>query len=92
MRTGISFTVSATERAPPLARLSTFLPAAVLARPQSHRAGVRQVKALLRKAAARTRDELWDSIGAMLDRFSPEECRNFIRHCGYACTNETKAL
>jgi transposase len=43
-----------------------------------------KLKAMLRKAAARTRDELWDTIGSLLDRFPPRECRNFIRHCGYA--------
>ena len=43
-----------------------------------------KLKALLRKAAARTRDDLWDTIGARLDRFHPDECRRYIRHCGYA--------
>lgn len=42
-----------------------------------------KLKALLRKAAARTRDELWDTIGALLARFDPDECRRYIRHCGY---------
>jgi transposase len=43
-----------------------------------------KLKALLCKAAARTRDELWDAIGALLDLFDPGECRRYIRHCGYA--------
>jgi transposase len=42
-----------------------------------------KLKALLRKAAARTRDALWDTIGALLDAFSPNECRNYLAHCGY---------
>ena len=42
-----------------------------------------KLKALLRKAAARTRDALWDTIGQLLDCFSPEECRNYIANSGY---------
>jgi transposase len=43
-----------------------------------------KLKALLRKAAARTRDTLWDTIGSLLDAFSPAECRNYLEHSGYA--------
>ena len=43
-----------------------------------------KLKALLRKACARTRDELWDTIGALPDHFDPNECRRYIAHCGYA--------
>ena len=42
-----------------------------------------KLKALLRKAAARTRDALWDTIGQLLDCFSPAECRNYITNSGY---------
>ena len=42
------------------------LPAAVLARPQPDRAGFAKLKALLRKAAARTKEELWSTIGHLL--------------------------
>lgn len=42
-----------------------------------------KLKALLRQAAPRTRESLWKSIGRSLDRFSPTECANYIRHCGY---------
>lgn len=42
-----------------------------------------KLKALLRRAAARTREELWDEIGDLLDRFSPRECRNYLASCGY---------
>ena len=42
-----------------------------------------KLKALLRKAATRTRDALWDAIGSLLDAFSPHECRNYLDHCGY---------
>ncbi len=42
-----------------------------------------KLKALLRKAAARTRDALWDTIGALLDEFAPAECQNYIINSGY---------
>lgn len=43
-----------------------------------------KLKALLRKAAARNRDALWDTIGQLLDAFSPAECRNYLQNSGYA--------
>jgi transposase len=43
-----------------------------------------KLKRLLRKAAERTVDGLWSAIGRLLDRFSPAECRNYFRHCGYS--------
>jgi transposase len=42
-----------------------------------------KLKALLRKAAARTRDELWQAIGRLLEACSPTDCQNYLRHCGY---------
>lgn len=42
-----------------------------------------KLKALLRKAAARTRDELWDTIGTLLDAFTSSEFRNYIVNSGY---------
>jgi transposase len=42
-----------------------------------------KLKALLRKAAPRTRDTLWRTIGQKLSMFSPAECLNYLRHCGY---------
>jgi len=42
-----------------------------------------KLKALLRKAAARTVDTLWDTIGLLLDAFSPAECANYLRNSGY---------
>ena len=45
-----------------------------------------KLKALLRKAACRTRDELWDTIGALLDAFSPAECQNYLTNSGYEPT------
>ena len=43
-------------------------------------------KALLRGAAARTKNALWTTIGQLLDRFSPNECRNYIANSGYKFT------
>jgi len=40
-------------------------------------------KALLRKAAARSVEELWEAIAHALDHFKPEECRNFFLNAGY---------
>ena len=40
-------------------------------------------KALLRKAAARTQSALWETIGIMLDDFTPGECQNYIVNSGY---------
>ena len=42
-----------------------------------------KLKALLRKAAVRSIDLLWDTIGLLLDAFSPAECHNYLRHSGY---------
>jgi transposase len=43
-----------------------------------------KLKTLLRKAAARTRDSLWDAIAQVLSAFTPDECANYIVHAGYA--------
>jgi transposase len=40
-------------------------------------------KALLRKAAARTQNALWEAIGTQLDDFAPAECQNYIANSGY---------
>jgi len=43
-----------------------------------------KLKALLRQAAARTRETLWTTIGQLLQAFSPAECRNYLVNSGYA--------
>jgi transposase len=43
-------------------------------------------KWLLKSAADRTVDALWNACGRLLDRFTEHECRNYIRHCGYRYT------
>ena len=45
-----------------------------------------KLKALLRKAAARTRDSLWDAIADVISAFTPDECANYLAHAGYAST------
>lgn len=43
-----------------------------------------KLKTLLRKAAARTRDKLWDAVAEVLLAFTPDECANYLAHAGYA--------
>jgi transposase len=42
-----------------------------------------KLKTLLRKAAARTTDELEKAIVKIIDQFQTQECINYFRHCGY---------
>jgi transposase len=42
-----------------------------------------KLKALLRAAAERTVDGLWDTIGSLIDRFTPEECAHYFVAAGY---------
>jgi transposase len=42
-----------------------------------------KLKALLRKAAARTKPELWTTTGQLLDLVPPSECRNYLANSGY---------
>lgn len=42
-----------------------------------------KLKALIRKAAARTYDELWKAVGNVCSLFTPEECCNFFVAAGY---------
>jgi len=42
-----------------------------------------KLKALLRKAAARTIDDLWAAIAEALKAFSPTECKNYFISSGY---------
>ena len=43
-----------------------------------------KLKTILRVARCRVRAELWATIGACVPRFTPTECRNYFRHCGYS--------
>jgi transposase len=42
-----------------------------------------KLKALLRKAAARTVEVLWDTIGLLLQAFRPDEPANYFANSGY---------
>ena len=43
-----------------------------------------KLKALIRKAAVRTREALWNEIGRLIKRFSPDECANYFANAGYS--------
>ena len=43
-----------------------------------------KLKRLLRDASERSVEALWQTIGRLLERFTPTECANYIRHCGFA--------
>ena len=43
-----------------------------------------KIKTLLRKADARTIEQTWRTIGALLDCFTPTECANYFTNAGYA--------
>jgi transposase len=45
-----------------------------------------KLKALLRKAAERSVDGLWNAIGHLIDLFPPAECANYFRAAGYDAT------
>jgi transposase len=42
-----------------------------------------KLKALLRKADERSVEATWRRIGTLLDRFTPDECANYLRNAGY---------
>ncbi len=42
-----------------------------------------KVKALLRRAGARTREALIEALGAALDAVTPRDVRGFFEHSGY---------
>ncbi len=42
-----------------------------------------KLKALMRKAAKLTVEELWDTVGSLIDAFMPIECADHFRAAGY---------
>lgn len=46
-----------------------------------------KLKQLVRSAAPRTVEALWNLLGRLVDAFPPHECQNYLRHCGYAATD-----
>ena len=45
-----------------------------------------KLKAFLRAARPRTYDQVIALVAAALALFTPDECRNYVRHCGYRLT------
>ncbi len=45
-----------------------------------------KLKALLRTAAARSIDRLWEAIGRLIRLFPPNECANYFQAAGYDAT------
>ena len=43
-----------------------------------------KLKHLMREAAERSHEATWRRVGSLLDTFSPDECRNYLRNAGYA--------
>ena len=42
-----------------------------------------KLRSLLRKAAERTVDGLWDAIGHIIELFTPQQCANYFAAAGY---------
>jgi transposase len=43
-----------------------------------------KIKASIRRCEPRRRETLWKAIAGALNRFPADECRRYLRHCGYA--------
>ena len=42
-----------------------------------------KMKALIRKVAARTYDQLWQAVGSVCSLFTPDECYKYFAAAGY---------
>lgn len=51
-----------------------------------------KVKALVRKAKARTTEALWEAIARALEAVTPQDCQGCFAFCGYHATPECKTL
>jgi transposase len=51
-----------------------------------------KLEAMLRKAAARTRDHLWKAIAQIIDTFAPTECANYFAATGHEADCSGNAL
>ena len=51
-----------------------------------------KLKALVRKAKARTREALWEAIAKALEAITPQDCQGCFAFCGYHATPECKTL
>ena len=45
--------------------------------------GFAKLKAFIRAARPRRFDQVVELVAIALDLFSPQDCLNFVRHCGY---------
>lgn len=45
-----------------------------------------KIKTIFRKQDARTIEATWQSIGNVLSRFTPDECKRYLKHAGYRST------
>ncbi|MER8589892.1 hypothetical protein NKH19_32895, partial [Mesorhizobium sp. M1338] len=57
------------------------VPAAIRQRHQSR--WLAKLKALLRKAAARSSDDLWRALDDICGLFDPQDCWNYLKSAGY---------
>ena len=48
-----------------------------------------KLKGLLRRAAARSREALVESMGVALDAITGQDARGFFGHCGYRLSAQT---
>ena len=48
-----------------------------------------KLKALVRTARCRSTETLWPFLGECLAHFSPDDCRNYVRHCGYSAATRS---
>ena len=48
-----------------------------------------KLKALVRTARCRRTETLWPFLGECLAHFSPDDCRNYVRHCGYSAATRS---
>lgn len=51
-----------------------------------------KLKALLRAKAERTITALWNTVGTILERFTPDECANYFKAAGYDPDQAGRAL
>jgi hypothetical protein len=70
----------------PSGRSEPALSPALQPRLQSDRNGLSKFKALLRAAAARSMHDLWQAIANAINRFTPDECRNYLVAARYDAT------
>jgi hypothetical protein len=63
------------------ARRLVPVPAEILARSKSDRAGLRQAQNALAKGKG---TDLWRAVGDICNLFEPQECWNYLKNAGYA--------